>query len=64
MSSDNLVNLLAGALAGLTVDTCMHPLDTIKTFQQNMHHTRITSLRQLYSGLSAILIGSAPSCNM
>ncbi|OAX83985.1 hypothetical protein ACJ72_01648 [Emergomyces africanus] len=65
-------SLLSGAVAGLTVDLSLYPLDTIKTrLQQARKHTRSSgkpsapSLRQtvrgIYAGLPSVLLGSAPS---
>ncbi|KAF9889418.1 hypothetical protein FE257_007319 [Aspergillus nanangensis] len=64
-------SLIAGAIAGLTVDCSLYPLDTIKTrLQKARHHTPIApssalSLRQtirgIYAGLPSVLLGSAPS---
>ncbi|KAL4872677.1 hypothetical protein BDV12DRAFT_183009 [Aspergillus spectabilis] len=61
----------AGAIAGLTVDCSLYPLDTIKTrLQKARHHgpsvpTPSLSLRQtirsIYAGLPSVLLGSAPS---
>ncbi|KAL4750319.1 hypothetical protein BDW72DRAFT_176233 [Aspergillus terricola var. indicus] len=64
-------SLIAGAVAGLTVDCSLYPLDTIKTrLQKARHHgpsvpTSSVSLRQtirgIYAGLPSVLLGSAPS---
>ncbi|PKY04617.1 mitochondrial carrier [Aspergillus campestris IBT 28561] len=63
-------SLLSGAVAGLTVDCSLYPLDTIKTrLQKARHHTSAPasnlSLRQtirgIYAGLPSVLLGSAPS---
>ncbi|KAF7115722.1 hypothetical protein CNMCM5793_003225 [Aspergillus hiratsukae] len=61
----------SGAVAGLTVDCSLYPLDTIKTrLQKARHHAPSTptptlSLRQtirgIYAGLPSVLFGSAPS---
>ncbi|KAI9376342.1 Pkinase-domain-containing protein [Aspergillus egyptiacus] len=61
----------AGAIAGLTVDCSLYPLDTIKTrLQKARHHgpsvpTPSLSIRQtirgIYAGLPSVLLGSAPS---
>ncbi|PGH14133.1 hypothetical protein AJ79_03250 [Helicocarpus griseus UAMH5409] len=66
-------SLLSGAVAGLTVDLSLYPLDTIKTrLQQARKHTSASSskppapsLRQtfrgIYAGLPSVALGSAPS---
>ncbi|KAH1494837.1 hypothetical protein KXV92_006409 [Aspergillus fumigatus] len=64
-------SLISGAVAGLTVDCSLYPLDTIKTrLQKARHHAPSTpgstlSLRQtirgIYAGLPSVLFGSAPS---
>ncbi|KAB8258955.1 mitochondrial carrier domain-containing protein [Aspergillus pseudonomiae] len=64
-------SLLSGAVAGLTVDCSLYPLDTIKTrLQRARHHAPSVppsslSLRQtirgIYAGLPSVLFGSAPS---
>ncbi|KAJ5587330.1 S-adenosylmethionine mitochondrial carrier protein [Penicillium hispanicum] len=63
-------SLLSGAVAGLTVDCSLYPLDTIKTRLQKArdHATPQAarlSLRQtvrgIYAGLPSVLFGSAPS---
>lgn len=62
-------SLVAGALAGLTVDVSLFPLDTIKTrLQSNItnatitsRHTAVGTLRSIYAGLPSTIIGSMPS---
>ncbi|EAS27990.2 mitochondrial carrier protein [Coccidioides immitis RS] len=70
-------SLLAGAVAGLTVDVSLFPLDTIKTRLQQARKRQVNSssspsaktglplLRQtfrgIYAGLPSVLLGSAPS---
>ncbi|KAK2808314.1 hypothetical protein FQN50_004874 [Emmonsiellopsis sp. PD_5] len=65
-------SLLSGAVAGLTVDLSLYPLDTIKTrLQQARKHTQSSSkpaapplrqtIRGIYAGLPSVLLGSAPS---
>ncbi|KAJ5423999.1 Mitochondrial substrate/solute carrier [Penicillium cf. griseofulvum] len=62
-------SLISGAIAGLTVDCSLYPLDTIKTrLQKARDHTvpqTRVSLRQtfrgIYAGLPSVLFGSAPS---
>ncbi|KAL9105997.1 MAG: hypothetical protein Q9227_008905 [Pyrenula ochraceoflavens] len=61
---------MAGALAGLTVDVSLYPLDTIKTRLQKTHEassfvrprlSAIAAFRSIYAGLPSVLLGSAPS---
>ncbi|OKP10583.1 hypothetical protein PENSUB_3886 [Penicillium subrubescens] len=61
---------LSGAVAGLTVDCSLYPLDTIKTRLQKARDPSAPkpprlSLRQtirgIYAGLPSVLFGSAPS---
>ncbi|KAJ5889121.1 S-adenosylmethionine mitochondrial carrier protein [Penicillium tannophilum] len=63
-------SLLSGAVAGLTVDCSLYPLDTIKTRLQKARDPSAPqaprpSLRQavrgIYAGLPSVLFGSAPS---
>ncbi|EXJ84371.1 hypothetical protein A1O3_05038 [Capronia epimyces CBS 606.96] len=69
-------SLIAGAIAGLTVDFSLYPLDTIKTRLQsnllNSNHGRQTAsllprhtlrgtLRSMYAGLPSAMLGSMPS---
>ncbi|OMJ30211.1 S-adenosylmethionine mitochondrial carrier protein [Smittium culicis] len=54
--------LIAGGIAGTSVDTALFPLDTIKTRLQSEKGFRATGgFRGVYSGLSSAVIGSAPS---
>ncbi|KAJ5747421.1 Mitochondrial substrate/solute carrier [Penicillium nucicola] len=63
-------SLISGAIAGLTVDCSLYPLDTIKTRLQKARDPLAPaaarlSLRQtvrgIYAGLPSVLFGSAPS---
>ncbi|GLA36818.1 S-adenosylmethionine transporter [Aspergillus niger] len=66
-------SLISGAIAGLTVDCSLYPLDTIKTRLQKArtHGPSTTSaapslslrqtIRGIYAGLPSVLFGSAPS---
>lgn len=64
-------SLISGAVAGLTVDCSLYPLDTIKTrLQKARHHapsvpsTNLSlkqTIRGIYAGLPSVLFGSAPS---
>lgn len=54
-------SLLAGALAGTTVDLTLFPLDTLKTRLQSSHPPPATQLfRGIYSGVLSAALGSAP----
>lgn len=49
-------------MAGVTVDTVLFPLDTLKTRLQSKAGLRATGgAGRLYAGLSSTLLGSAPS---
>ncbi|KAK5049091.1 hypothetical protein LTR84_005514 [Exophiala bonariae] len=66
-------SLISGAIAGLTVDVSLYPLDTIKTrLQSNLttqqknaslaaRHTLQGTLRSMYAGLPSAMLGSMPS---
>lgn len=72
-----LIRLQSGAVAGLTVDLSLYPLDTIKTRLQKSRKTLSSSpdgqiskppapslrqtIRGIYAGLPSVLLGSAPS---
>lgn len=57
--------LLAGGLAGTTVDLSLYPLDTIKTrLQSKQGLMRSGGLSGVYRGLSSVLIGSAPGASL
>lgn len=62
--------LQAGAVAGLTVDVSLYPLDTLKTRLQSTRqhgakilprYTLTGTLRSIYAGLPSVLLGSMPS---
>ncbi|KAJ3087944.1 hypothetical protein HK102_009923 [Quaeritorhiza haematococci] len=54
--------LLAGGIAGTSVDTILYPLDTIKTRLQSKAGFRGSGgFSGVYSGLSSAIAGSAPS---
>lgn len=65
------LTLQAGAVAGLTVDVSLFPIDTIKTrLQSNLgptrssvlpRHTVFGTVRSIYAGLPSTLLGSMPS---
>ena len=57
-------SLLAGGVAGITVDVALFPLDTIKTRLQapsGINTMAGSGLRGLYSGIGAAAVGSAPT---
>jgi solute carrier family 25 (mitochondrial S-adenosylmethionine transporter), member 26 len=52
----------SGAVAGLTVDIVLFPVDTIKTRLQSKHGFSASGgFRGVYRGLSAVSVGSVPS---
>ncbi|CAF0950195.1 unnamed protein product [Adineta steineri] len=55
-------SLVAGSIAGCSVDLSLYPIDTIKTrLQQKKSLTRGFLFSSLYSGVGSVLIGSGPS---
>jgi len=60
-STPFIVSLIAGGLAGTSVDVALFPIDTIKTrIQSPQGFIKAGGLRGIYNGLSAAAIGSAP----
>lgn len=60
--TDFRVALLAGGMAGTSVDVTLFPLDTIKTRLQSEHGFRAAGgFRGIYSGLLSATVGSAPT---
>ncbi|KAI9826080.1 MAG: S-adenosylmethionine transporter [Thelocarpon impressellum] len=54
-------SLLAGAVAGTTVDLSLHPLDTLKTrLQSSAGFHASGGFRGIYKGIGSALVGSAP----
>ncbi|MCJ1472508.1 S-adenosylmethionine transporter [Lambiella insularis] len=54
--------LLAGALAGTTVDLSLYPVDTLKTrLQSSAGFASAGGFRGIYAGVGSALVGSAPS---
>eukprot|EP00898_Chlorokybus_atmophyticus_P007015 jgi/Chlat1/7314/Chrsp58S06946 len=54
-------NMLAGAAAGVSVETALYPIDTIKTRLQAVAAGKPINLRGLYTGLPGNLVGVAPA---
>ncbi|KAF3104241.1 S-adenosylmethionine transporter [Orbilia oligospora] len=53
--------LLAGAVAGLTVDLTLFPLDTLKTrLQSSSGFLASGGFRNVYRGIGSVFLGSAP----
>ena len=59
-----LTGLLSGAVAGITVDLTLFPLDTIKTRLQASANTKFSLdlLKGVYDGVGPGLLASAPAC--
>ena len=56
-----LVSLVAGGLAGTSVDISLYPIDTIKTrLQSPQGFINSGGFRNVYKGVSAVAIGSWP----
>jgi solute carrier family 25 (mitochondrial S-adenosylmethionine transporter), member 26 len=54
--------LLAGAIAGTSVDSLLFPLDTIKTRLQSKQGFKAAGgFKHIYKGLNSAVLGSAPS---
>lgn len=54
--------LCGGAVAGLTVDLGLYPLDTLKTrLQSAKGFAAAGGFRHIYRGMSSVAVGSAPS---
>uniref|UniRef100_A0A1B6E939 S-adenosylmethionine mitochondrial carrier protein n=1 Tax=Clastoptera arizonana TaxID=38151 RepID=A0A1B6E939_9HEMI len=65
MKNDNsnsfLTSLLAGAVAGLTVDLTLFPLDTLKTrLQSKQGFWRAGGFTNIYKGVETVALGSVP----
>ncbi|CAK9811671.1 S-adenosylmethionine mitochondrial carrier protein [Anthophora plagiata] len=60
-----VTSLLAGGLAGTSVDLILFPLDTLKTrLQSKQGFIKSGGFSNLYKGLLPVLIGSAPSASL
>jgi solute carrier family 25 S-adenosylmethionine transporter 26 len=54
-------SLIAGGLAGTSVDVALFPIDTLKTRMQSPQgFIKAGGFRGIYNGLGAAAIGSAP----
>ena len=63
--SSFLVSLLAGGLAGTSVDVALFPIDTIKTrLQSPQGFIKAGGLSGIYRGLGAAALGSAPGAGL
>ncbi|KAF2152285.1 mitochondrial carrier [Myriangium duriaei CBS 260.36] len=61
VESPYLRSLVAGGIAGTTVDTSLFPLDTLKTrLQSSEGFIRSGGFRGVYKGLGSAVVGSAP----
>ncbi|CAD6192649.1 unnamed protein product [Caenorhabditis auriculariae] len=62
MGDGNVVQwLMCGAAAGLAVDIGLYPLDTIKSrLQSKQGFLAAGGFRNIYRGMSSVLVGSAP----
>lgn len=61
MEKTSLKALVAGGIAGTTVDVVLYPLDTLKTrLQSSQGFIKAGGFRGIYKGLSAAAVGSAP----
>ena len=56
---------VSGALAGLVVDVCLYPIDTIKTrMQSRKGFMKSGGFSRIYRGLLPVLVGSMPSAGL
>ncbi|CAG8434350.1 1361_t:CDS:2 [Diversispora eburnea] len=65
METTNLKQaLVAGGIAGTTVDVILFPLDTLKTrLQSKTGFYSSGGFRGIYSGLASVIVGSAPGAS-
>ncbi|RHZ47103.1 hypothetical protein Glove_593g25 [Diversispora epigaea] len=65
METTNLKQaLVAGGIAGTTVDVILFPLDTLKTrLQSKTGFYASGGFRGIYSGLASVVVGSAPAAS-
>ncbi|CAL7938956.1 unnamed protein product [Xylocopa violacea] len=58
-------SLIAGGIAGTSVDVILFPLDTIKTrLQSKQGFIKLGGLSKLYKGILPVVVGSAPSASL
>ena len=61
MEKKFVLSLISGAIAGLSVDISLYPLDTIKTrLQSPQGFIKAGGFKGVYRGLTAVAAGSAP----
>ncbi|KAL9097069.1 MAG: hypothetical protein Q9165_001033 [Trypethelium subeluteriae] len=61
IDSPYLRSLIAGGIAGTTVDLSLHPIDTLKTrLQSSSGFHPSGGFRGIYAGVGSALVGSAP----
>lgn len=60
-----VTSLIAGGLAGTSVDVALYPLDTLKTrLQAKQGFKRAGGFSGLYKGILPVVIGSAPTASL
>nr|XP_033339099.1 S-adenosylmethionine mitochondrial carrier protein-like [Megalopta genalis]XP_033339100.1 S-adenosylmethionine mitochondrial carrier protein-like [Megalopta genalis]XP_033339101.1 S-adenosylmethionine mitochondrial carrier protein-like [Megalopta genalis]XP_033339102.1 S-adenosylmethionine mitochondrial carrier protein-like [Megalopta genalis]XP_033339103.1 S-adenosylmethionine mitochondrial carrier protein-like [Megalopta genalis]XP_033339104.1 S-adenosylmethionine mitochondrial carrier pr len=60
-----VTSLIAGGLAGTSVDVALYPLDTLKTRLQAKHgFKKAGGFSGLYKGILPVIIGSAPTASL
>ena len=57
-------HVVAGALAGATVELVLYPIDTIKTRLQAVRDSGTVHFRHLYKGVGGNIVGVIPACAM
>lgn len=56
----DLINLFSGALAGLTTEIVLFPIDNVKTKLQSKEKIINCKINTLYNGILPAAIGSVP----
>lgn len=55
-------SLIAGGIAGTTVDILLFPLDSLKTrAQSQLGFIKSGAFKGVYNGMSSVVVGSGPS---